>query len=97
MATISGSTGVNGASVVLEGRTANGRVFVNGAADSSGNYSFAGLAAGTYTLRAAAPGFGFNQVGVVLGAADQSNINLSAVAISAGPTAGDLIRSPNGR
>jgi Carboxypeptidase regulatory-like domain len=95
---ISGSAGgVNGANVTLEGRTATGRVFVNGAADSSGNFTFSGLAAGTYTLRAQAPGYGFNQVSVVLAAADQSNVNLTAIAISAGPTALDANRSPNGR
>jgi hypothetical protein len=99
--TISGNTGVANASVTLEGKTATtGRVYVNGAADASGNYSFAGLAPGTYTLRAAAPGFGFNQVCAVIALAnpqDQSNVNLTPVAIAAGPTAGDLIRSPNGR
>ncbi len=95
--TISGSTGVANASVTLEGRTQAGRVYVNGAADSSGNYSFAGLAAGTYTIRAAAPGFGFNQIAVVLASSDVSNANHTSVAINAGPTALDSVaHRPNG-
>ena len=96
--TISGSTGVANASVTLEGRTQAGRVYVNGTADASGNYSFAGLLPGTYTVSAAAPGFGFNSIAVVLGTTDVNNANHASAAISSGPTAlNSSAHRPNGR
>jgi hypothetical protein len=95
---ISGNVGVANATVTLSGRTINGPVFVQGASDASGNFSFAGLAAGTYVIRAASANKGFNAVTVTIAGADQSNTNLGSAAIGAGPTALDSVgHRPNGR
>ena len=53
-ATISGNVGpsYSGVVVTLTGNNSNGTVSTSATSDSSGNYSFTGLVAGNYVLRA---------------------------------------------
>ena len=77
-----GSTPVSNAQVVL---ISNGQTILDGQTDSNGTYAFYGLAAGTYSVQAAASGNGLTPLQSVTVAANQavtapmavfSNINL---------------------
>src|SRR5882757_5125915 len=77
--TISPASGGNGATVTLSGAASAGTV-----ANANGNYSFTGLANGSYTVTPTRNGYTFNPVNqmVSVNSADSNGINFTAVAPS---------------
>jgi hypothetical protein len=95
--TISGSitpsTSGSGTTVSLTG-TSNATT----TADSSGNYSFAGLANGTYTVRPTMSGFTFNPVNqlVTINGANMTGINFTIQAVPTFTISGSVTPSASG-
>jgi len=102
--TISGNLGgASSSGVQVTAYSAQTGLIMN-AADGSGNYSFTGLPAGTYTLKAQ-DGSGKNNYLVTHqviadGAATYANINFNPTAVNAGGTAAGYtnlnVLNPNG-
>jgi hypothetical protein len=80
---ISGNVGVVGATVNLTGRSSGGAVFATTPSDSSSNYTFSNLAAGTYTVSASLAGYRFSSKTIsVDGTITPTNVNLGSSATS---------------
>jgi hypothetical protein len=77
---ISGSVSANGANATV---ALSGAASATATADSSGNYSFASLANGTYTVTPSKTGFTFNPTSLPV---TVSNSNVTAVNFTASPT-----------
>lgn len=99
VSSISGTVTLNGAPLSGVTMTLSGQAQATATSDASGNYSFADLADGSYTITPSRAGYTFSPVSrnVTLSGSDAEGQNFSATAVGAGFSASGRVVALRGR